>query len=145
MKFCDTLEDVMLHIKPVAKGRPRATGCGGYVRMFTPQKTQQFESEVAEMYAEMGGKKHSGPLEIEVRFYFAPNKSETKKNRTLMLTGEILHTKKPDVDNCIKSLMDGLNGVAYDDDSQIVKITATKSYAEQDGIRLVIYGERNGQ
>jgi Holliday junction resolvase RusA-like endonuclease len=31
-----------------------------------------------------------------------------------------------DVDNYVKSLLDGLNGVAYDDDKQIVNLKAFK-------------------
>jgi len=31
-----------------------------------------------------------------------------------------------DVDNYLKSLMDGLNGVAYDDDGQVVSVKAFK-------------------
>jgi crossover junction endodeoxyribonuclease RusA len=38
-----------------------------------------------------------------------------------------------DLDNLIKVLADALNGVAYEDDKQIVKISAELSYPIQDG------------
>lgn len=132
-------EHMKFDITPVAKGRPRATSCGGYVRMYTPMKTQVYEQQLANLYAKNGGKKHSGPLFVKLEFFFAPSKSETKKNRQLMLEGKIPHTKRPDVDNCVKSIQDACNGIAYDDDSQIVKLEASKQYAEQDGILLTIF------
>ena len=39
-------------------------------------------------------------------------------------------TKKPDIDNVIKIITDALNGIAYDDDAQIVSLSATKFYDE---------------
>ena len=38
-------------------------------------------------------------------------------------------TGKPDLDNCIKLLMDGLNKLAWLDDAQVVRLTASKRYA----------------
>ena len=35
-------------------------------------------------------------------------------------------TKKPDADNVLKIVMDGLNGVAYEDDKQVVDATVHK-------------------
>ena len=35
---------------------------------------------------------------------------------------------KPDTDNCIKFVLDALNGVAWHDDYQVVQINATKCY-----------------
>jgi Holliday junction resolvase RusA-like endonuclease len=38
------------------------------------------------------------------------------------------YTHKPDTDNCIKSVLDGANGVAYEDDAQVTTIRAYKRY-----------------
>ena len=38
---------------------------------------------------------------------------------------------KPDIDNIIKALCDALNGVAYEDDSQVVKIAAEKIWGDE--------------
>ena len=35
--------------------------------------------------------------------------------------------RRRDADNVLKAVMDGLNGVAYDDDSRVVKATVTKA------------------
>ena len=65
---------------------------------------------------------------MEIIFYFPVPKSTSKKNKELMLQGKIMHTKRPDIDNCIKSVTDALNNIAYKDDGQICAITAVKCY-----------------
>lgn len=37
-------------------------------------------------------------------------------------------TKKPDADNIAKAVLDGLNGVAFVDDSQVVALMVKKTY-----------------
>jgi Holliday junction resolvase RusA-like endonuclease len=41
-----------------------------------------------------------------------------------------LHTPRGDLDNYIKALWDGCNGVVWDDDRQIVECHATKEFGE---------------
>lgn len=40
-------------------------------------------------------------------------------------------TFKPDIDNVIKLVLDALNGVAYDDDAQVVSVTGLKHPRER--------------
>ena len=47
----------------------------------------------------------------------------------MMADGKILPTKKPDVDNVVKSIFDGLNKVAFKDDTQIVELHCSKRYS----------------
>ena len=47
-----------------------------------------------------------------------------------MLKNEIRPTKKPDLDNVAKLILDSLNNVAYKDDSQIVMLKVEKFYGE---------------
>jgi Holliday junction resolvase RusA-like endonuclease len=46
------------------------------------------------------------------------------------MEGDVMHTKKPDCDNLAKSILDALNGIAYDDDSQICSLTVHKFYGD---------------
>ena len=55
-----------------------------------------------------------------------------------MVNGDICHTKKPDLDNMAKTVLDALNGLAYIDDSQIYSLTLFKTYSEQPGTHLII-------
>lgn len=47
-----------------------------------------------------------------------------------MVKNKIYPTKKPDVDNIIKIIADALNGVAYNDDKQIVMCSCGKYYTD---------------
>jgi Holliday junction resolvase RusA-like endonuclease len=47
-----------------------------------------------------------------------------------MLDNKIYPTIKPDTDNIAKSILDSLNGIAYKDDKQVVKLTVEKRYDE---------------
>ena len=62
--------------------------------------------------------------------------SFSKKKKEQALDGEIRPTKKPDVDNVLKAVMDALNGVWYLDDKQVVVGSVCKEYAPQDGVRV---------
>lgn len=114
---------------PVAKGRPRFSRYGAY----TPKKTQEYEEYVKMCWlAKYGSIQLSEqPLEMNIVFYLPIPKSINKKQRAEMLNGKIKHTKKPDIDNLIKSVLDALNGIAYSDDSKIIKVAAEKQYSEK--------------
>lgn len=60
-----------------------------------------------------------------------------------MQDGYIRPTKKPDCDNIAKIICDALNGIAYYDDSQIVKIEVDKVYNETPGVDVVIEYQDN--
>jgi Holliday junction resolvase RusA-like endonuclease len=62
--------------------------------------------------------------------YYGVPKSKSKKVAADMLNGHILPTKKPDIDNIAKIILDGLNGIAWDDDKQIVELLVGKRYGE---------------
>ena len=55
------------------------------------------------------------------------------------------HTSRPDLDNLVKSVSDGLNGVAFRDDSQITELRAIKQYHSGDeGPQTIIRIEKDG-
>ena len=47
-------------------------------------------------------------------------------------------TKKPDASNILKSIEDAMNGVVFNDDSQIVNIHVTKVYATEPGVDVCV-------
>lgn len=48
-------------------------------------------------------------------------------------------TTKPDIDNVIKCVMDGLTGVAFEDDKQVVQIVAQKLTRQATGGEFAMY------
>ena len=123
---------------PVAKARARVTKNG---HAYTPAKTINYENLVQYCYMDQAeGIKLDGPLMMEIRFYFPIPKSYSKKQIELLKVQDMAHMKKPDLDNCIKSISDALNHFAYDDDSQIIELSASKRYTlEEPRAEVVIW------
>jgi Holliday junction resolvase RusA-like endonuclease len=61
-----------------------------------------------------------------------------------METETVPHTKKPDTDNCVKSVTDGAQGVAFDDDKQIYKIVAEKYYSNNPRAEIELREQNEG-
>lgn len=78
------------------------------------------------------------PLEISIIALFPIPQSAGKKLKSSMLKNEVLPAKKPDSDNIIKIILDGLNGVCYHDDAQICRIHFEKKYSEIPKTKITI-------
>jgi Holliday junction resolvase RusA-like endonuclease len=125
---------------PVGKQRARYVKRGNFVQAYTPEKTRTYESLIKEKAIEAMGS--SEPLETPVTLYLyirvcAP-KSYSKKRIEACLNGSEQPTKKPDASNILKSVEDGMNGVVYKDDSQIVNIHVTKVYSSEAGVDICV-------
>lgn len=132
---------IRLPIEPQPKGRPKFTTIAGHLHAYTPKKTLNYESQVADLYKQMSGRvyiKKPQAIHVAIMFGMPIPMSTPKKYREPMLQDEIKHTKKGDIDNLAKSVLDALNGVAWEDDSQIVSLNLKKFYAEEPHIYLII-------
>jgi Holliday junction resolvase RusA-like endonuclease len=118
--------------EPQGKGRSRIVKIGGFSRMATPAKTVAYEGLVAmaAQQAMAGGQPFVGACAVEVECVFAMPKSMTKKHRIEALAGRMRPTKKPDGDNVLKAVCDGINGVVWVDDVQAVDSRVIKRYGE---------------
>lgn len=106
-------------INPIAKARPRMTRKGF---VYTPPKTRAYEKELKKwmmIHWAPFKKALTIPLMIQLAFFIKKSKSCKKE----------FHTKRPDIDNLIKAVMDAGNGIIWKDDAQIVGISANKYYA----------------
>lgn len=129
-------------INPVPKGRPRFSKVGGFMRSYTPKKTSDYETEVrTQAQAVMTREPLETPLAVYLYFRLPIPRSHSKKRQEACLNGSERPIKKPDIDNLAKSVLDGLNGVVWHDDSQIVSLHLTKVYARNPGIDLLIREE----
>lgn len=114
--------------EPQGKGRPKFTKKG---HTYTPEKTAAYEKAAALAYKRRyyGESFEKGvPLEMRIRAHCKVPQSASKAKRADMLSGRIRPTKTPDADNIAKIICDALNGVAYHDDAQIVRIAVEKYY-----------------
>lgn len=126
--------------EPVGKGRPRIGKVGNHARMFTPAKTASYEGLIALAGTEaMAGRQLiEGAVMVELRIVMSVPTSKPKKWKAQALAGEVFPTKKPDMDNVIKAIYDGLNGVVWKDDVQVVDAFVRKRYGETPGVLVRI-------
>lgn len=117
---------------PVAKLRPRVTTKGGFARTYTPKATRDYEATVAARCREVmeGRPKFDGPLHVTLRFVMPIPASWSAWKRDAALVCDVLPTGTPDLDNLEKSVKDGMNGIVYGDDSQIVCQQAEMRYGQ---------------
>lgn len=121
--------------KPFAKQRPRATRRG---RMYTPEETIAFERTVGQIALQHFPAPMDGPVRVTIRATFRPAKSWSKKKTAEHLNKP--HTQRPDVDNCAKAILDGLNRIAWADDSQIAALSVSKIWGPCE--RTIVQVER---
>jgi crossover junction endodeoxyribonuclease RusA len=67
----------------------------------------------------------SGPVALTAHFWMP---------RPAVRAGVHYADRKPDLDKLLRAILDALTGVAYDDDSQVVTITAAKTYPPPGGV-----------
>lgn len=95
------------------QGRPRIHPNGR--SLYKPPKDKKYERKIKEVYINSGGKNFGKvPLIMVVISHRALPVSRPKRIRSES------DTLKPDASNILKAVEDALNGIAYEDDRQIV-------------------------
>lgn len=124
--------------KVIGKGRPRLNTYTGSV--YTPTKTKDYETLV-EQYFLLKYPKFKileGRLKVSIVAYFEIPKSTKKSDVGEMLENNISPTKKPDIDNVVKVVLDSMNKFAFRDDTQITKLEVEKVYSLEEKIFIKI-------
>ena len=121
---------------PVAKARPRVTRRGAY----TPARTREYEGQVAlaARLALGGHAPFNGPLFTMVEVHLPVPRSWSKKKQAAALAGDLLPTSRPDLDNVVKSALDGCAGIVFINDSQVVECAAVKSYKHTPKLTITV-------
>ena len=88
---------------------------------YMPSEYTAYKRRIAEAYREAGGG-HMGTAPVAVAIDVM---RELPGSRPKRLSAEP-DTVRPDVDNIAKGVMDALNGIAYEDDSQVVSLCVLK-------------------
>lgn len=125
---------------PISKLRHRTfITKGGSQRQYTPPETILYENMVAICCREAmnassktegnngtSKERTTGPVKLSAHFYFP-----VARTRVARLGENAVHAQRPDLDNCIKSIKDGLNGVAWNDDCCVVELVASKHWTHE--------------
>ena len=110
-------------------------------RHYTQDRTRDAEMAAALAYktAARGYRFPDGAaVAITIHAYYPIPQRTSKAKREEMIMGNLLPTVKPDVDNVSKLILDALNGVACDDDKQVVGGTAWKWYSDNPHIVVTV-------
>lgn len=115
---------------PASKARARFTKHGAKTFAYTPENVKVGEAKIAAAFLKATGNVRGADKEatygVSCHFYNA-----TRQRR--------------DVDNMVKLVLDGLNGVAFPDDNQVTEIRAAKEYAGPETARTEVTVYATGQ
>ena len=127
---------IVIEGEPIGKGRPRVSSRSGTI--YTPRKTHAYEDALR--FAGKLAKERCGdsPVIAVVTAFSEVPSSWSKKKKALALTGLVQKETKPDIDNVIKAILDGLNEVAYKDDEQVVNVSASKYYSDEPRVEVIV-------
>ena len=114
--------------EPVPKGRPRmAVTSHGKRVTYTPERTNRYAKSVEKWALTQRVKPMKGPLRVSIWFWI---KRKGSWNTI-------------DIDNLAKGILDPLNGIAWEDDKQIVDLLCFKRTDIADPLTDVIISEWN--
>ncbi len=120
---------IVVEGKIKSKARPRFNSKTG--RTFTPGDTVNYENWVRINYKDQCGEYLEGSIRARIIVYYKVPKSYPKKRIQAIREGLEQPQKKPDADNIAKIILDSLNKIAFDDDSQVVELIVIKRYTEE--------------
>ena len=103
--------------RPHPKERPRMAKSG---HVYTPPKTLEAEKKIAEAYT---GPMYDCPVHVNLFFDIDGCAVSIEP---LDIPADEVSKLRGDLDNYAKTVMDALNGVAWIDDKQVMKLTAIK-------------------
>ena len=131
MKFTPLRIRFTVFGQPVPQGRPRAFRRGRFLGFYDPARSRSWKQEVRlQARPFRPARPIQGPLAMEIHFTLYRPKSLPRRL--------VHHVRKPDLDNFIKAVKDALKGLIYRDDSQVVRLSASKAYGDPPRVDLII-------
>lgn len=126
--------------EPRGKGRPRFTRTG---HTYPDDKTAAYENLIRLAFDKQfpAWDPTEGAVKIDIIARFPAPKSWSKKKTAMAYADEIHKTTKPDADNIVKAVLDGLNGTAWSDDSQVIDQRCRKDYYPAGELLVTIWVE----
>lgn len=126
--------------KPQGKARPRFSQKSHTA--YTPKNTVDYEKRIRRAFTECQGEWQKLPSDcyafVKIQAQYPIPQSLSKRKKREAIAGLIMPTTKPDGDNILKVVLDALNGLAYDDDKQVVKMGIIKVYGANPGLMVQV-------
>lgn len=113
---------IIFNITPKPTPRPRVAKFGVYY----PKEYQAYKKTLEQLAPLLCKNHFKGAISMKIDFLMPIPTSLSKIKREAIIGR--YHTKKPDCDNLAKGVKDCLEGIAYDNDSQIAVLNITKRY-----------------
>ena len=123
---------------PVPQKRPRFSRKGSHVSCYDEQAKQK-EFAKWQLLSQFRNEILSVPLSLDLVFFLPIPSSASGIKKRQMANGIIAHSKKPDVDNLVKFILDCMNGFIFTDDSLVCEIRAKKLYSNKPGTSIRIF------
>ena len=125
--------------KPGTKQRPRFVRG----RTYTPKQTANYENLVRVCFGDKF-QSHTPldcPVAVEIMAFFPIPKSMKKADKEKAKAEILEYTKTPDCDNICKTVLDGLNNIAWTDDKLVFDCGIKKYYSECPRVDVSIFWE----
>ena len=124
----------------VGKARHRLARTG---RVYTPAATVAAEQRVQAAWLAAGRPTVEGPAVVTITAAMARPRAHWRRDGSLTPAGRasVWPTKRPDVDNIAKLILDGLNGHAWPDDSQVAHLWVVRRWGranEPEHVRVTV-------
>ena len=129
--------------EPVAAGRPRFSSRGGFAKAYDPKKSRDYKKMIKKQAMQQLPDDYQPidyPIEVDIKIYRSIQKSVSNKEYARRLSNDVRPTVKPDADNYIKIILDGLNGLVWLDDNQITDVAAHKYYSDKPRVEVEVHG-----
>jgi Holliday junction resolvase RusA-like endonuclease len=124
---------------PVAQPRAKAVSFGGHARVYNPGTANLWKACVIQAIKQAKVEKLTGAVRMSIRFFLPRPKSHMNSIGLLKKNAPTCHTKKPDLDNLTKAVMDAATAAgAWGDDSQVCQTWASKLYAGDPYAEIII-------
>lgn len=125
---------------PAPQGSKKHVGNG--VMIESSKHLKPWRASVAWIAKQHTKQPHAGPIKLDLEFVMPRPKSHYGTGRNaerIKPSAPDVHTQKPDIDKLVRAVLDAITGIAYIDDSQVVKVTARKHWPHFFGDRAGVY------
>ncbi len=129
--------------EPVAAGRPRFSSAVALPKRMIPKRVGIIKKMIKKQAMQQLPSDYEPfacPIEVDIKVYRSIQKSVSKKEYARRFSNEVRPTVKPDADNYIKIILDGLNGLVWLDDNQITDVAAHKYYSDKPRVEVEVNG-----